>query len=295
MSLETDAGKATVVQACKVFGLSRAAWYAAQQDPPEARPTLRLVREPRPGYATAEELRPAIRAIVDGHPAWGVRKVWATLRREPYDIRAGVRRVWALMRSMNLTLSADRPPRRQEPRGHVAVEEPNRRWCTDLTTVWTKQDGLVAVIPVVDCGDRSCLALDATKPQDSPAVLAPVRQALVEQLGDPAAVPDGLELRTDHGPQYTGADCEEMCDDWHLEHTFAPVGRPTGNAVAERFIRTLKEECLWLRDWDSLDEVRAALARFRHVYNHGRPHQALSWHTPAERRAERLGGLARAA
>jgi hypothetical protein len=31
--------------------------------------------------------------------------------------------------------------------------------------------------------------------------------------------------------------------------TFAPVGRPTGNAVAERTIRTMKEECVWLADW----------------------------------------------
>jgi hypothetical protein len=49
--------------------------------------------------------------------------------------------------------------------------------------------------------------------------------------------PQAWELRTDHGLQYTGHDCELMCELWRLEHTFAPVDRPTGNAAAERFIR----------------------------------------------------------
>jgi putative transposase len=68
----------------------------------------------------------------------------------------------------------------------------------------------------------------------------------------------------------------------------APVGRPTGNAVAERLIRTMKEECIWLRDWSSLTELRAALLDWLSEYNERRPHQSLDWSTPSERRAERL-------
>lgn len=78
-------------------------------------------------------------------------------------------------------------------------------------------------------------------------MLAPVRQALVHAFGDAGQVPMGLELRTDHGPQYTGTDCADLCREWGIDHTFAPVGRPTGNAVTERFIRTLKEELICFR------------------------------------------------
>jgi hypothetical protein len=67
-----------------------------------------------------------------------------------------------------------------------------------------------------------------------------------------------LELPTFHGPQYTGADCAALAARWGLEHTFAPVGRPTGNAVVERFIRTMKEEVVWLRDWNTAAELREA-------------------------------------
>ena len=123
-----------------------------------------------------------------------------------------------------------------------------------------------------------------------------VQAALVAHFDVPAHVPAGLELRTDHGPQYTGSDCATLCRRWRLDHTLAPVGRPTGNAVAERTIRTLKEECLWLAEFESLSELQASLDAWRVHFNEQRPHQALGWQTPSERRAARLGhGLQEAA
>ncbi|MBK8011750.1 MAG: transposase family protein [Deltaproteobacteria bacterium] len=86
------------------------------------------------------------------------------------------------------------------------------------------------------------LELRVTKSQESPAILSAVGAALFKTFGSPSDVPEGLGLRTDHGPQYTGGDCEELCKRWGLDHTLAPVGRPTGNAVTERLIRTMKEE-----------------------------------------------------
>ncbi|MNT75264.1 IS2 transposase TnpB [compost metagenome] len=80
-----------------------------------------------------------------------------------------------------------------------------------------------------------------------------------------------------------------MCREWGIDHTFAPVGRPTGNAVTERFIRTLKEELIWLQDWDSLEELQAALDEYRRHYNGVRPHQALAYQTPDEFRTSKLG------
>jgi putative transposase len=290
----------SVTQVCSLFSISRQAWYEAlrpsgQLALPLPTPAAPAEPSPAPSWPSAEELERGIRAIVAEHPAWGVRKVWATLRREPYGIRASRKRVWAMMKALGLTLPADGTRPVEPRRGTVVVEQPNRRWSTDLTTVWTAQDGLVAVVPVLDCGCRTVLALGVTKSQDSAAVLAPVREALAAEFGDFSGVPDGLELRTDHGSQYTGADCEALCEEWGLEHTLAPVGRPTGNAAGERVIKTMKEECIWLRDWHSIDELRRALAEWADGYNNRRPHQALKWQTPAERRAERLGEERRAA
>lgn len=292
MSRETSAGKATVWLVCRTFGLSRAAYYEARRSD-KVVPLDRVRKTPSTVLVSDEVLEERIRALADEFQAFGVRRIHALLKREGQQV--GVRRVWKMMRQLGLTLPAvsEREP---DPRfGHVAVPEPNRRIGTDLTTVVTRRDGLVAIVPVIDNGCRSALALVATKRQDSVAVLAPVRQALIRAFGDVGRVPEGVELRTDHGPQYTGADCERLCREWGLEHTFAPVGRPTGNAVTERFIRSLKEELIWLKDWDSLDELQAALDAFRVYYNERRPHQAHSYRTPTEYRQEHLGEAAQEA
>ncbi len=191
------------------------------------------------------------------------------------------------------TVSPDsiEPERQEGPvrRGHVTVPDSNRRWASDLTTVWTDQEGIVGVTVVIDCGDRTMLDIEVAKSQESSAVLRPILRALRTEFGTPGRVPDALELRTDHGSVYTGGDCFALTQTWGLKHTFAPVGRPTGNAVAERVIRTLKEELIWTRDWKSIDELRRAVDTWRLVYNHKRPHQALNWQTPEERRCANLG------
>lgn len=283
MSLSTSAGRSTVRLLCATFGVSPQAYYAARKRPEKRAKVVRLPR--RPDYASNDEVLAGVREVVAENPAWGVRKVWATLRRR--GVRVGRNRVYAIMKAHGLVLARDREPG-EVTRGHVTTPDPNRRWATDLTTTWTRHDGVVAIVPVIDCGCRSVLALEVTKSQEAPSVLAPVERALREAFGTVRGVPEGLELRTDHGPQYTGSDARELTDRWGVDHTFAPVGRPTGNAVAERVIRTMKEEVVWLKDWESLEELRAALERWLERYNTERPHQALDWQTPAERRAERL-------
>jgi len=163
-----------------------------------------------------------------------------------------------------------------------------------MTTVWTREDGWVAVTPVIDNGCRSLFAIGVTKSQDAPSILRPIEEALQAEFGDPQTVPDAFELRSDHGSVYTGADCEKLCDTWNIEHTFAPVGRPTGNAVAERVIQTMKLEVLWLQDWETLADVESALEVWRRFYNAERPHESLNWQTPAERRAALLRDRTRA-
>lgn len=285
MSRTTIPGEATVTQLCQLFGVSRQAYYAARKR--AAAPAPEKVVRLRPGTVPAAELRAAIEEVAAKHPAWGYRKVWATVRRR--GKRIGRRRVYEMMRSLGLLLPATNEGRVPRPRGHVVTAEPNRRMATDLTTVWTKRDGLVAIALTVDCGCRSVLDVTATKSQESPAILGSVDRAMELAFGEPAHVPVGVELRSDHGPQYTGRDAERLAKHWGLEQTFAPVGRPTGNAVAERTIQTMKLECIWLQEFEDLAELQTALDAWRHEFNHERPHQSLDWQTPWERRCERLG------
>jgi putative transposase len=303
MSRETSHGRATVTQLCAAFDLSRQAYYMALREPTntdtadragepatQKRSRVRKARSSaapgRPKVIETSVLLFAIREILLENPAWGVRKVWAALKRR--DMHAGRKRIWAIMHANGLTLE---PIATREciGRGHVTVPDSNRRWGTDLTTAWTRLDGTVAIVPTIDFGDRFVLALTVDKCQQSPTVLRGVETALINEFGSASRVPDALELRTDHGPQYTGDDALQLCIRWKVDHTFAPVGRPTGNAVTERFIQTMKVEVIWTRDWDSAAELRAALEAWLVKYNHHRPHQALGWLTPAEKRSLNLG------
>lgn len=219
MNRETPAGKATVSQLCAVFGLSRQAYYQALPAPPtETAPEPPPTRGSR--WVTAEEASNAIWPLADAHPSWGVRKIWACLKRDGLCVSR--KRVWALMRSMRLCVPAERRARR--PMDQVTVPESNRRWATDMTTVWTRRDKWVAVMPVVDCGDRVLLALEASKSQTALSLLAPVEHSLERVFGQRKNVPEGLELRTDHSPQYTGVDCDQMC--WRCNSS--TPSRPSG-------------------------------------------------------------------
>jgi transposase InsO family protein len=52
-----------------------------------------------------------------------------------------------------------------------------------------------------------------------------------------------------------------------IESSPAFVRAPEGNGCAERFIRTLKENLLWVRTFETIEELRHAMLQFRDTYN----------------------------
>ena len=63
----------------------------------------------------------------------------------------------------------------------------------------------------------------------------------------------------------------------------AARGRPTENAYSERLMRTLKEEEVYLHEYEDIRDARAHIAHFLdQVYMHKRVHSALDYLPPAE-------------
>jgi transposase InsO family protein len=102
-------------------------------------------------------------------------------------------------------------------------------------------------------------------------------------------VPDALELCSDLGSVYTGGDCIELTQTSGLKRTFASVGRLTGNAVAERVIRTMRVDMIWTCDWKSIDELRKAVDAWRLVYKPQTTASGPQQAAPEERRCANLG------
>ena len=91
---------------------------------------------------------------------------------------------------------------------------------------------------------------------------------MVERFGAVAeGAARGLSVRHDHGSQYMAHDFQREIA-W-LGATSSPafVRAPEGNGCAERFIRTLKENLLWVRIFRTVEELRLALLEFRNLYN----------------------------
>ena len=58
------------------------------------------------------------------------------------------------------------------------------------------------------------------------------------------------------------------------------VNTPKGNAVIERFFRSLKHECVWQHRFATFEEAKEMIDQYVKYYNEERPHQSLSYSAP---------------
>ena len=92
-------------------------------------------------------------------------------------------------------------------------------------------------------------------------------------------------------PQYVSHHFQSEIRFLGLASSPAFVREPEGNGCAERFIRVLKENLLWVRRFDTLEELRLALLAFKQTYNQSWIIERHGYKTPAQVRAEQVGQL----
>jgi transposase InsO family protein len=80
-----------------------------------------------------------------------------------------------------------------------------------------------------------------------------------------------------------------------VQVVLTPRQTPTANAVAERFVRTIRTECLDLLLIANCQHLLAVVAGFVHHYNRHRPHRSLRLTPPVPRRPPPQRALARGA
>jgi putative transposase len=254
-----------VARVCRVWRTARATVYR-HRSPPRAEPP----RRPGPvGAMPDATLAEAIRAVLAASPFHGEghRKVWARLRHG--GIRASRRRVLRLMGEHDL-LAPSRVGSPRGPRAHdgtIIPDTVDTMWGTDLTTAWTGE-GQVAVFIAVDHRSAECVGIHAARRGTRFEALEPLRQGVRRHFGGFAKdVACGLALRHDHGSQYMADDFQREIAFLGIESSPAFVRAPEGNGCAERFIRTLRENLLWVRTFDGVEDLRRALLDFRETYN----------------------------
>jgi putative transposase len=251
-----------VARVCRAWGVSRSSLYRCRMAPP---PPARRRRPGPQGPMPDAALVEAIRQTLADSPfhGEGYRKVWAWLRHA--GLRTSKERVRRLMRENGL--SAGRTGRPRGPRNHdgtIIPETIDTMWGTDMTGTFTLEHGQVAVFVAVDHASAECVGIHAALHGTRHEALEPVRQGVAEHFGSVERdAARGLAIRHDHGSQYMSRDFQREIA-W-LGATSSPafIRAPEGNGCAERFIRTLKENLLWVRTFRDVEELRLALIAFR--------------------------------
>jgi putative transposase len=282
-----------VLRVTRLCDASRATLYRHRRcDEPGPR------RRPGPvGPMPDEALADAIRELLAGSQfrGEGYRKVWARLRFA--GIRTSKRRVLRLMREHGL-LAPSRIGRPHGPKAHdgtIRTERVDEMWGTDLTSTITGQ-GQASIFVTVDHGSTECVGIHAAHRATRFEALEPLRQGMRACFGAFAeGIAGGLKLRHDHGSQFVADDYQRELEFLGIESSPAFVREPEGNGCVERFIRTLKENLLWVHRFETVEELRLALLAFQRHYNQTWIVERHGYQTPAAVRAAQLAPLPAAA
>jgi len=168
-------------------------------------------------------------------------------------------------------------------------------WGTDMTTTWTGE-AQTAVFVAIDHHSAKCVDLHAARRRTRFEALEPFRQGICQHFGGFAkGIAAGLSLRHDHGGQYMSDAFQGELKFLGIESSPAFVRALEGNGCVEHFIRTLKENLLWMQTFDTVEQLRQPLLEFRRTYNSIWLIERHGFRTPDEVRQDQLSTPARAA
>lgn len=249
---------------CELLGLNRSRLYYVRQ--PENQENL------------------AIMELIDRQymetPYYGVRKMTAILNQAGYGVNR--KRVRRLMQLMGLQAIYQKPRTSQRDLAHKkypyllkgkVIDRPNQVWAADITYIAMAQ-GFAYLVAIVDWYSRYILSWRVSTTMDSRFCLEALEEAL-SKYGAPQI------FNTDQGSQFT---CQEWIDSLlsaHIQISMDGKGRFLDNIFVERVWRTVKYEDIYLKRYETVNELKSGLMAYLDFYNHRRIHQALDYKTPS--------------
>jgi transposase InsO family protein len=256
---------------CRAWDVPRSSFYAAQAPKPpatSARPAPAR-RGPKPAISD-DALLAAIKRDLEASP-WigeGHRKVWARLRVRD-AIRVSRKRLLRVMREHTLLSPHRARPREKDSHDRqIITPAPNIMWAIDATQVTTVQDGKVWLFGVAEHWNAELLGWHVTKRGTRFEATQALSMAVRQQFGHlSAGAARGLALRHDHGSNFMADHFQHQIRFWGIAPSYAFVAEPETNGVIERLFRTLKEQAIHGRVFQTIDEVREAVRDFAARYN----------------------------
>jgi putative transposase len=230
-------------------------------------------------------LRDAIEAIAGQFPTYGSRRVARQLRRGPHDMLVNRKRAQRIMREMGLqgrvrrrkpctTDSQHDCPRYPNLVQGMEAAYPDHIWVADITYVRLLLEWVYLAV-IMDVHTRAIRGWHLSRSLEGELTLTALRRALADRAP--------TIHHSDQGVQYAATDYVDLLQDQHVQISMAAQGKPEENGYAERLIRTIKEEEVYLSDYRDFEDVYTQIGHFiEDVYQTRRIHSALGYLTPVE-------------
>ena len=222
-----------------------------------------------------EALRGRIRELAGQRPRWGYRRLHTLLCREGWAVNR--KRVQRLYREEGLAVRRRGKRRRsQVPRPvRRPLSGPNERWSLDFMSDTLSSGRTFRCLTIVDEFSRECLAIHVA--HSIPAVrVIEVLERLREERGLAPL------LVTDNGSEFTSRAFDAWAYARGVRIDYIQPGKPVQNCFIESFNGTLRDECLNLHWFLTLEDAKRTIESWRTDYNRVRPHSSLRGLTPAE-------------
>ena len=252
---------------CQLLGVPRSSVYYQAQPIPDAEAMLKAV----------------LLDLAGEWPTYGYRRLTAMMRRLDWPVNGKRVRRWMdelgingapPSRSRRTTNSKHAFPRFPNLVQTLEIKRPDQVWVADITYIRLRRE-FVYLAVLMDVFTRSIRAWHLGRDLDQNLTLAALERALA------IAVP--TIHHSDQGVQYAATAYVRRLQGLGVTLSMATIGAARENGFAERLIRTIKEEEVYLSDYQDFADARRQIARFLDdVYNIKRIHSALGYLTPRE-------------
>jgi putative transposase len=263
--VEPDNQELSIYRQCELLGLSRASYY--RQPAGETDKNLQLMR--------------LIDETYTKYPFWGSRQMRNYINKQGYKVNR--KRIQRLMQEMGLEAVAPGKKTSQPNQGHkiypyllrhLSIDRPDQVWCSDITYIRLKH-GFAYLTVIMDWHSRYVLSWEISVTMDDSFCVSALERAL-RRYGCPEI------FNTDQGSQYTGAAFTGVLKENGIRISMDGKGRAMDNIMVERLWRSLKYEDIYLKDYESVEELIEGLRGYFDFYNNVRPHKNIGGRTPSE-------------